>query len=108
MRRRMLLAVFLLAPFARAEEKTSPLAELEFRNVGPSIMGGRVSDVEGGPGDPRIVYVGAASGGVWKTVDGGITWKPIFDGEAVSSIGDLALEPGNPEVLYVGTGAPNP
>ncbi len=107
MRCRTLLAVFLLAHFARAEEKTSPLAELEFRNIGPSIMGGRVADVEGVPGDPRIVYVGAASGGVWKTVDGGITWKPIFDGEAVSSIGDLALEPGNSEVLYVGTGESN-
>jgi len=107
MRCRTLLAVFLLAPFARAEEKTSPFAELEFRNIGPSIMGGRVSDVEGVPGDLRIVYVGAASGGVWKTVDGGITWKPIFDDQPVSSIGDLALEPGNPEVLYVGTGESN-
>jgi hypothetical protein len=73
MRCRTLLAVFLLAPFASAQEKTSPFSELEFRNIGPAIMGGRVSDVEGVAGDPRIVYVGAASGGVWKTVDGGIT-----------------------------------
>jgi hypothetical protein len=96
-----------LAPFARAEDKASPFSELEFRNVGPAIMGGRVSDVEGVPGNPRVVYVGAASGGVWKTEDGGVTWKPMFDAEAVASIGDIALEPGNPEVIYVGTGESN-
>jgi photosystem II stability/assembly factor-like uncharacterized protein len=102
-----LAALLVLAPFARAEEKKSPLSELEWRNIGPSIMGGRVSDVEGVAEEPRIVYLGAASGGVWKTADGGITWKPIFDEQPVSSIGDLALEPGNPEVLYVGTGESN-
>jgi photosystem II stability/assembly factor-like uncharacterized protein len=101
-----LAALFLSAPLG-AEESASPFAELEWRNIGPSIMGGRVSDIEGVPGNPRIVYVGSASGGIWKTDDGGITWKAIFDKEATSSIGDLALEPGNPEVLYVGTGEAN-
>jgi photosystem II stability/assembly factor-like uncharacterized protein len=70
-------------------------------------MMGRVSDVEGVPGDPNILYVGSASGGVWKTVNGGTTWTPIFDDQPVSSIGDLALEPGNPDVIYVGTGESN-
>jgi photosystem II stability/assembly factor-like uncharacterized protein len=107
MRCRTVVALLLLSPFAGAEETTSPFAELEWRNIGPSIMGGRVSDVEGVPGEPSIVYVGAASGGVWKTVDGGVTWKPLFDAHPVSSIGDIALEPGNPEVLYVGTGESN-
>ncbi len=107
MRHRAFLAALLLAGPAGAQEKPSPFEGLVFRNIGPAIMGGRVSDVEGVPGDPRIVYVGAASGGVWKTVDGGITWKAIFDKEPTSSIGDLALEPGNPEVLYVGTGESN-
>jgi photosystem II stability/assembly factor-like uncharacterized protein len=107
MRCRTLLAFLLFASSTGAEERTSPFSELEWRNIGPAIMGGRVSDVEGVPGDPRIVYVGAASGGVWKTEDGGITWKPIFDEQPVSSIGDLALEPGNPEVLYAGTGESN-
>ncbi len=70
-------------------------------------MGGRASDIEGVPGDPRIVYAAAASGGVWKTTDGGVKWHPIFDEQPVASIGDIALEPGNPEVLYVGTGEAN-
>ena len=82
-------------------------AGLEPRSIGPVNMSGRVSDVEGVPGDPRIVYVGAASGGLWKSTDGGVTFAPIFDGQGISSIGDIALAPSNPEVLYVGTGESN-
>ncbi len=52
--------------------ESSPFAELEWRNIGPAVMGGRASDIEGVPGDPRIVYAAAASGGVWKTTDGGV------------------------------------
>jgi len=70
-------------------------------------MVGRVTDIEGVPGNPNIVYVGSASGGVWKTEDGGITWQPIFDDQPIASIGDIALEPGNPDVIYVGTGESN-
>ena len=77
--------------------ESSPFAELEWRNIGPAVMGGRASDIEGVPGDPRIVYAAAASGGVWKTTDGGVKWHPIFDEQPVASIGDIALEPGNPE-----------
>ena len=77
---------------------------LEWRNIGPANTSGRVADVEGVPGNPAIVYVGSASGGVWKTINGGTTWKPIFDKQPVASIGDIALEPGNPDVIYVGTG----
>ncbi|MBD3415381.1 MAG: hypothetical protein GF421_13255 [Candidatus Aminicenantes bacterium] len=89
-------------------ELTSGLFEhLSWRNIGPANMVGRVSDVEGVPGDPNIVYVGSASGGVWKTTNGGITWKPLFDRQPIASIGDIALEPGNPDVVYVGTGESN-
>jgi photosystem II stability/assembly factor-like uncharacterized protein len=80
---------------------------LEWRNIGPANMMGRTTDIEGVPGNPNIVYVGTASGGIWKTTNGGITWKPIFDEQPVASIGDLALEPGNPDVVYVGTGESN-
>jgi photosystem II stability/assembly factor-like uncharacterized protein len=83
------------------------LENLEWRNIGPANMMGRVADIEGVPGDPDVVYVGSASGGVWKSVDAGISWKPIFDKEPVASIGDIALEPGNPDVVYVGTGESN-
>jgi photosystem II stability/assembly factor-like uncharacterized protein len=80
---------------------------LEWRNIGPANMMGRTTDIEGVPGNPNIVYVGTASGGIWKTTNGGITWKPIFDEQPVASIGDLALEPGNPDVIYAGTGESN-
>ncbi len=83
------------------------LQNLKWRNVGPASMGGRVADVEGVPGDPTIVYVGSASGGVWKSVNGGTTWQSLFDDQPVASIGDLALEPGNPEVIYAGSGESN-
>jgi len=93
---------------AEAPEDDGPFANLEWRNVGPVNMSGRVTDVEGVPGDPRTVYVAAASGGVWKTEDGGVTFHPIFDEQPVASIGDIALAPSNPEVVYVGTGEGNP
>ena len=80
---------------------------LKWRNIGPANMMGRVSDIEGVPGNPNLLYVGSASGGIWKTINGGTTWAPIFDDQPVSSIGDLALEPGNSDVIYVGTGEAN-
>jgi len=80
---------------------------LVWRNIGPANMAGRIADIEGVPGNSNIVYVGAASGGIWKTVNGGVTWTPVFDDQPVASIGDLALEPGNPDVIYAGTGESN-
>jgi hypothetical protein len=86
----------------------SPMEEafsrLEWRSIGPAIMGGRIADVEGVPGDPNVVYVASASGGLWKTTNGGVTWKPIFERQGTISIGDIALAPGNPDVVWVGTG----
>lgn len=70
-------------------------------------MGGRIADIEAVPGNPNIVYVGTASGGVWKSKNGGVSWRPIFDSQDVSSIGDIALEPENHDVVYVGTGESN-
>jgi photosystem II stability/assembly factor-like uncharacterized protein len=95
------------APAARPAGLDSLLGTLAWRNIGPANMSGRIADVEGVPGDPRTIVVGAASGGVWKTTNGGTTWTPIFDKQPVQSIGDLALEPGNPDVMYVGTGEAN-
>ena len=87
--------------------EADPFAQLEYRSVGPYNMSGRVSDVESIPGDPRTVYVGSASGGVWRSLDGGLTFAPIFDDQSVASIGDMALAPNQPAVLYVGTGESN-
>lgn len=77
---------------------------LRARHVGPALMSGRVSDLEGHPTDARVMYVGAAGGGVWRSTDGGVTYKPIFDKHA-QSIGAVAVDPKNPDqVIWVGTG----
>jgi photosystem II stability/assembly factor-like uncharacterized protein len=80
---------------------------LEWRSIGPANMGGRTADVEGVPGNPNVVYVATGSGGLWKTVNGGMTWKPIFERQGTFSIGDIALAPSNPDVVWVGTGESN-
>ncbi|MBC7843420.1 MAG: sialidase [Gemmatimonadaceae bacterium] len=77
---------------------------LKWRHVGPE--GNRVTSVTGVIGDRTTYYAGAASGGLWKTSDGGVSWAPIFDGEAVSSIGALAVAPSDPNVVWAGTGEP--
>ncbi len=80
----------------------SPYAQLKGRHIGP--LGNRVSTVAGVVGDPMTYYGGAASGGVWKTTDGGLTWEPIFDDQDVHSIGSIAVAPSDPNVVWVGTG----
>jgi photosystem II stability/assembly factor-like uncharacterized protein len=80
---------------------------LEYRSIGPANMGGRTADVEGVAGDPKIVYVGTASGGIFKTTNGGTSWTPIFERQGTISIGDLALDPNNPDVIWAGTGESN-
>ncbi|HKB69986.1 MAG TPA: sialidase [Thermoanaerobaculia bacterium] len=87
---------------AEAEKKAGPFANLKFRFIGPP--GNRVSAVVGVPGDPNVYYAGAASGGVWKSIDGGGHWKPVFDKEDAQSIGAIAIAPSDPNVVWVGTG----
>jgi photosystem II stability/assembly factor-like uncharacterized protein len=95
-------------PLARAEEPKPPkeFAALKYRLVGP-FAGGRVSRACGVPGDPLTYYAATASGGVWKSADGGLTWKPVFDDQPTSSIGSIAVAPSDPNVVYVGTGEAN-
>lgn len=76
---------------------------MQWRLIGP-FRAGRVTAVAGIPGDPTTYYMGTPGGGVWKTVDGGIVWKPIFDDVHVASIGALALAPSDPNIVYVATG----
>jgi photosystem II stability/assembly factor-like uncharacterized protein len=78
-------------------------ADLKWRLVGP-FRGGRALAVEGVPGEPNTYYFGAVAGGVWKTTDGGANWAPLFEHQAVSSIGALAVAPSDHNILYVGTG----
>ncbi len=89
-------------------QSTDPvLREFRYRSIGPASMGGRVDDIEAVESDPFTVYVGFATGGLWKTTNNGTTWTPLFDEQAVSSIGDIAIAPSNPSVVYAGTGEPN-
>ena len=81
--------------------------KLEFREIGPAVMGGRIDDFAVVEGNPNIIFVGTASGGVWKTTNNGTTWEPVFDKEAVSTIGDIAIAPSDPSIVWVGTGEPN-
>jgi photosystem II stability/assembly factor-like uncharacterized protein len=76
---------------------------MRFRSVGPSV-GNRVSAIAAIPGDPSTYYAGAASGGIWKSTDGGNRWAPVFDKEPVAAIGALAVAPSDPNVVYAGTG----
>ncbi len=112
------------APAAKAPPKTAfnaatydsaMLGEFAWRPIGPAVTSGRVVDlaVAEGPesrvGDRlgKIMYAAAASGGVWKSVNAGTTWEPVFDKQSTSSIGDIALAPSNPEIVWVGTGESN-
>jgi len=83
---------------------TDQLSQLAFRNIGPSVTGGRIHDVESLPDNPAVVFIASASGGIWKSSNKGTTWKPVFDNQAVSTFGDLAISPSNPNILYAGTG----
>src|SRR5262245_16213196 len=104
-----LLAAAVLCSPALADEspKTPPqFAGLKYRSIGPAA-GGRTTRAVGVPGDPLTYYVAAAAGGIWKSTDGGISFKPIFDDQPVSSIGSLAIAPSDPNVVYVGSGEAN-
>ncbi|MEO6653389.1 MAG: glycosyl hydrolase [Ilumatobacteraceae bacterium] len=77
---------------------------LPLRSIGPALMGGRISDIAIHPSDRSTWYVGVGSGGVWKTVNSGITWAPLFDDETSYSIGCVRIDPSRPQIVWVGTG----
>ena len=81
---------------------------MKARNIGPAGMSGRITAIDAVDDDTNVIYAGAASGGVWKSTSGGITWKPIFDEEKVHSIGAISIYQKNPNIIWVGTGEGNP
>ncbi len=87
-----------------AEAKEDIFSGLKFRNIGPAFTSGRISDIAIHPGNNNIWYVAVGSGGVWKTLNSGVTWTPIFDSQPVYSIGCVSLDPNNPSIVWVGTG----
>ena len=101
----MLLCVTLLA----AQDFSMDLVKnMKPRNIGPGGMSGRVTAIDAVHSNPDIMFVGTASGGLWKSSSGGIKWEPIFDKEVTASIGAVAIQQSNPSVIWVGTGEGNP
>src|SRR5882724_2147457 len=106
---RLLTLVALSSALLSAQNgpKIDALSSLKFREIGPANMGGRIDDFAVVESNTNIVYAASASGGVWKTVNGGISWKPIFDDQPVSTIGDVTVSQSEPDVVWVGTGEAN-
>jgi photosystem II stability/assembly factor-like uncharacterized protein len=92
---------------AAAEIDPALLAGLEARSIGPAGMSGRVAAIAVAPDDRNVIYVGAATGGVWKSTNGGMHWTPVFDDQDVHAIGAVAVSPVNSDVVWVGTGEGN-
>src|SRR5689334_19170950 len=93
---------------ATASRELTALGKLPWRSLGPTNNAGRVSVVAGIAGDPSTYFVAGANGGIVKTTNGGTTFRPVFDGQAVASMGAIAVAPSNPHVVYAGTGEGNP
>jgi photosystem II stability/assembly factor-like uncharacterized protein len=98
----------MIAALVLAAALDTPYASLKWRSVGPAVAGGRVPAVAGVDNDPNLYYIGAAGGGVWKTVNGGATWTPVFEKQDVSAVGAVTIDPTNENVVWAGTGEANP
>lgn len=94
------------APAPQVSLSSAALGKMEARHIGPAVMGGRITAIDGFNNDPRILYVGTAGGGVWKTTNGGSQFKPVFD-KHCQSIGAVAIDQTNPDIVWVGTGESN-
>lgn len=105
----LLLSLAVIPVAAQQAKPTfeSAMANLRFRDIGPAVMGGRIDDIEAVPSDPRIIYAATAAGGIFKSVNGGTSWTPIFDDEAIPTIGDIAIAPSDPSIIWAGTGESN-
>lgn len=84
------------------------LKNMKARSIGPAGMSGRIVAIDVIQSKPEVIYAGAASGGVWKSEDGGTTWKPVFDNEKLLNIGSIKICQSNPDIVWVGTGEGNP
>ena len=101
-----LTAIFTGPARAQTDRIETAVSNLEWREIGPTIMGGRVADLAVVESNPAIFYVGTATGGVWRTTNNGASWEPLFDDQPTSSIGDVTLSQANPNLIWVGTGEP--
>ena len=99
-----LFVALLLVPDVHAQDAAAISEAMELRSIGPALMGGRIADIAIHPDRPRTWYIGVGSGNVWKTTNAGVTFEPVFDDKPSYSIGDIAIDPSNPDVVWVGTG----
>ncbi|WP_431135143.1 VPS10 domain-containing protein [Psychroserpens mesophilus] len=108
--KKTVLFLLLLVPFSLFSQKLSMdlVKNIKPRNIGPGGMSGRVTAIDVVHNNTDILYVGTASGGLWKSTSGGINWNPIFDNQVTASIGAVAIQQSNPSVIWVGTGEGNP
>ncbi|MDN3203560.1 WD40/YVTN/BNR-like repeat-containing protein [Algoriphagus sediminis] len=102
------LNLFLSFALLAQEVDMDQFASMKMRSIGPAGMSGRIAAIDAVDSNPNIIYAGSASGGLWKSTSGGITWEPIFDDEAVHSIGSISIYQKNPNIIWVGTGEGNP
>ena len=104
----MLSGGALASQLSPVNESDHPLLrDFQWRSMGPANMGGRIDDIAVVESNPYVMYLGFATGGVWKTTNNGTTWAPVFDTYATSSVGDVAVCQSNPEIVWVGTGEAN-
>src|SRR3954470_21809140 len=109
MRALFTLLIFIFSITLSAQNITlNELKALKPRNIGPAGMSGRITAIDVVVNNPDTWYVGAASGGVWKTVNAGATWTPVFDEQSTLNIGSIAIQQNNPNIIWVGTGEGNP
>ncbi|MFT5249180.1 MAG: photosystem II stability/assembly factor-like uncharacterized protein [bacterium] len=103
------MVLFLITISLSAQDfSVNILKDMKPRNIGPGGMSGRVTAIDVVITNPEVIYVGTASGGLWKSESGGVKWKPVFEKEATASIGAVAIQQSNPSVIWVGTGEGNP
>lgn len=102
------LNIMFLLPVLGQSLDMNKLKGMSPRSIGPAGMSGRITAIDAVVSNPDIIYAGAASGGVWLSTSGGVTWEPIFDKESTLSIGAIAIQQSNPSVVWVGTGEGNP
>ena len=105
--RRVLALASLLSLYCATAYTDDDASAFEFRSIGPAVMGGRIDTVALVEDEPSIIYIGTASGGLWKSTNMGTTWTSLFHGHHTSSIGDVALSRSDPDAVWVGTGEPN-
>ena len=106
---RLSFLLILTTSMAMAQQlDVSYFEHLNIRNIGPSNMSGRITTIDAVLSNPNTLFIGSASGGVWKSENGGSSWKPVFDGQPTQNIGALAIQQSNPNVIWVGTGEGNP